>query len=254
MKYETVNTSTFNATNISCGGEEAAIRDCVSTELPVDTVCQLAVVDCNYDIIVTDPEVDNADDDDDVDRERENVGNDDGNEVHLDDETDDPQRKNNSGSGSTGGVIAGVVVTIILILILIVAIVVVLVYLRHRTKQMTVNTKQVCINQMYESQDACQGGGKTHIIGNGEKHLDNPVYGLGNNHQAPTHKDPDEHHLMNPLYYLAEADRPQPAIDIYADDPEYAVPDRKTQNPQSASNTHTTTGEPAYAYAYAETV
>ncbi|CAI8034438.1 hypothetical protein GBAR_LOCUS19387, partial [Geodia barretti] len=168
---------------------------------------------------VTDPEVDTSDDpndDDDVDRETDTEDTRNDNNVIT-------ERKNKSGTGSTGGIVSGVVVTLFLVLVLIAAVVVVIICFRWKTKQMAVNTKQVNINQNYESHDMLQDG---------EKHLDNPVYSFGNDQKAPqpqTDKDPVEHEFANPLYSLAEVEKPQRStIDIYADDdPEYAVPERK---------------------------
>jgi tetrahydromethanopterin S-methyltransferase subunit F len=240
VRYETINKTMVNAIhNISCRGNETALRDCVSTEPPVNTVCQLALVDCSPDItVIVDPEVDTSDDpndDDDVDRETDTEDTRNDNNVIT--------RKNKSGTGSTGGIVSGVVVTLFLVLVLIAAVVVVIICFRWKTKQMAVNTKQVNINQNYESHDMLQDG---------EKHLDNPVYSFGNDQKAPqpqTDKDPVEHEFANPLYSLAEVEKPQcSTIDIYADDdPEYAVPERKDTGTQSSSELNNP--EPAYAYA-----
>ena len=240
VRYETINKTMVNATHISCRGNETALRDCVSTEPPVNTVCQLALVDCSPDItVIVDPEVEvpnDDDDDDDVDRETETEDTRKDNDVIT-------ERKNESGTGSTGGIISGVVVTLFLVLVLIAVVVVVIICFRWKTKQMAVNTKQVNINQHYESHDVLQGG---------EKHLNNPVYGCGNDQETPqpqTDKDPEEHQFANPIYSLPEVEKPQRStFDIYADDdPEYAVAERKDKGAQSSSNTHN--AEPAYAYA-----
>ncbi|CAI8045936.1 Neurotrypsin, partial [Geodia barretti] len=50
VRYETINKTMVNATHISCRGNETALRDCVSTEPPVNAVCQLALVDCSPDV------------------------------------------------------------------------------------------------------------------------------------------------------------------------------------------------------------
>ncbi|CAI8047097.1 Neurotrypsin, partial [Geodia barretti] len=67
VRYETINKTMVNAihTNISCRGNETALRDCVSTEPPVNTVCQLALVDCSPDVtVIVDPEVEDPNDGD----------------------------------------------------------------------------------------------------------------------------------------------------------------------------------------------
>ena len=63
MKYETINKVSSTPTNISCGGNETALRNCTSTELPATSACQLLLVDCSSDITVGDPTVDPKDKD-----------------------------------------------------------------------------------------------------------------------------------------------------------------------------------------------
>ena len=88
-----------------------AMKQLSGTEPPVNTVCQLALVDCSPDItVIVDPEVEVPNDDDDVDRETETEDTRNDNNVIT-------ERKTKLGTGSTGGIISGVVVTLFLVIL-----------------------------------------------------------------------------------------------------------------------------------------
>ena len=251
MIYEITTKITVNTTHISCSGNETSLRDCVITEYLDYTVCQLALVDCSPD--TTEEEEDNDDDnndgDDDNDDEDSATESEDPSVAPEDDRSDaTADIKNSSGSSSTGGIISGVVVTLVLVLVLILTVVVIIICFRWRTNQMAMSTKKLHTNELYQSQDMLESPG--------DQHFDNPVYGFGgDNDKAPqpqTEKDTEEHQFLNPLYFQAEADKTQRST-VIADDPQYAVPENKSQGslaeadkPQD-SKIDTYTDDPQYA-------
>ena len=279
MIYEITTKTAVNTTHISCSGNETSLRDCVITEYLDYTVCRSALVDCSPDTTEEEEEEDNDDDnnDGDDDNDDEDSATESGHpSVAPEDDRSDATAdiKNSSGSSSTGGIISGVVVTLVLVLVLILTVVVIIICFRWRTNRMAMSTKQLHINELYQSQDMLESPG--------DQHLDNPVYGFGgDNDKAPQpqmEKDTEEHQFLNPLYFLAEADKTQRStviaddpqyddpqyavpenksqgslaeadkpqdskIDIYTDDPQYAVPEKS----QGANKKHTP--EPVYAYA-----
>ena len=255
VRYDTINNTNLTAgtsASISCRGSETSLSECDTSSLDtLTTVCQLLLVDCNFEINVRDPDMDaddNTEGSDDVDTSSDSE---DSNVSVLPEEEADVGKgdsKNNSELGSTAGIVSGVVVAVLLLLISVVAVIAVIVcILRRKTQKATASPKQVKINQIYESQDMF-GGGET-ATGEGEKHLTNPVYSLCKDPElASSAEEEPEHHLQNPLYSLAAE---PPHRDIYSDvGPEYAVPEKVKMAP-SANGAHPL---PPPIYEYAENI